>query len=90
MHQYDEEYEAVKKARRPGRPPSAREDLLKRKIAELTTEYQKGFFIPDLTSEENVKQLNRWEGSWSYLSTLTWVKVSADGTVKPTTWAYDK
>lgn len=33
----------MKKARRPGRPASAREDLLKRKIEALEDEYEKGF-----------------------------------------------
>jgi len=43
VHQHDEEYEQQKKARRPGRPASAREDLLKVAIKELETEYEKGF-----------------------------------------------
>lgn len=41
--QYDEEYDSLKKARRPGRPGSAREDLLKMKIAALRTEFKNGF-----------------------------------------------
>lgn len=43
VHQYDEEYDAVKKTRRPGRPASAREDLLKIKIVALEKEYRDGF-----------------------------------------------
>lgn len=43
VHQYDEEYEQQKKARRPGRPASAKEDLLKVAIKGLETEYEKGF-----------------------------------------------
>ena len=43
IHQYDEEYDGLKKARRPGRPATAREDLLKLKIAALEKEYQTGF-----------------------------------------------
>ncbi|KAL1867554.1 hypothetical protein VTK73DRAFT_4078 [Phialemonium thermophilum] len=83
VHQYDEEYEAVKKTRRPGRPASTREDLLKLKISALEKEYQNGFLLPDLTSEENVALLDHWEGSWAYLSNLAWVRISASGTVKP-------
>lgn len=41
--QYNEEYDEQKKARRPGRPASAREDLLKVTIDGMKTEYQKGF-----------------------------------------------
>jgi hypothetical protein len=43
IHQYDEEYDALKKARRPGRGASAREDLLKMKISALQAEYDGGF-----------------------------------------------
>ena len=43
IHQNDEEYEEIKKARRPGRPASNREDQLKRKMDTLEEEYEKGF-----------------------------------------------
>ncbi|KAM4064604.1 translation machinery-associated protein 16 domain-containing protein [Hirsutella rhossiliensis] len=82
IHQHDEEYATLKKARRSGRPPSTREDLLKMKIAALDIEYQKGFALPDVMTEENVKLLEDWEGSWSKLTTLTWIKVSRTGQVR--------
>ncbi|KAK4042967.1 translation machinery-associated protein 16 [Parachaetomium inaequale] len=83
VHQHDEEYEEVKKTRRPGRPASAREDLLKMKVSALEKEHRDGFYLPDLTVEANVQLLSRFEGSWSYLTSLAWVKISAAGTVKP-------
>jgi hypothetical protein len=43
VHQHDEEYEEVKKTRRPGRPASTREDLLKMKITALEKEQRDGF-----------------------------------------------
>ncbi|KAK4111626.1 hypothetical protein N656DRAFT_144041 [Canariomyces notabilis] len=86
VHQYDEEYEEVKKARRPGRPPSSKEDLLKMKISALEKEQRDGFYIPDLTSEDNIQLLGRWEGSWSYLTNLSWVKISSKGNVKPSSF----
>ncbi len=43
VHQYDEEFESVKKTRRPGRPASTREDLLRMKIAALEKEEKDGF-----------------------------------------------
>lgn len=43
VHQYDEEYSEAKKLRRPGRPASVREDLLRMKIEALETEYKNGF-----------------------------------------------
>jgi len=35
--------------------------------------------MPDLTSAENLAALDRWEGSWAYLASLAWVKVTAAG-----------
>lgn len=43
VHQHDEALDEVKKTRRPGRPASAKEDLLKLKVAALTKEYENGF-----------------------------------------------
>jgi translation machinery-associated protein 16 len=43
VHQYDEELSDLKKARRPGRPASAKEDLLKVKINTLEKEHETGF-----------------------------------------------
>ncbi|KIN01024.1 hypothetical protein OIDMADRAFT_103715 [Oidiodendron maius Zn] len=83
VHQYDEEFDALKKERRPGRPPSTREDLLRIKIATDLKEYENGFYLPDLTDVDNVVLLDRWEGAWSYLSTLKWVRISSDGVVHP-------
>ncbi|KAK4242867.1 translation machinery-associated protein 16 [Achaetomium macrosporum] len=86
VRQHDGEYEEAKKARRPGRPPSTREDLLKMKIFALEKEYRDGFYMPDLSTETNVQLLSRFEGSWSYLTNLAWVKISASGTVKPSSF----
>lgn len=87
----------MKKERRAGRPASTREDLLKMKIAADEREYENGFCqyshvfgriiliqidMPDLTSEDNVVFLDRWEGAWSYLSTLKWVTITINGEVK--------
>ncbi|KAL1836350.1 hypothetical protein VTJ49DRAFT_5260 [Mycothermus thermophilus] len=86
VHQYDEEYDEVKKQRRPGRPASSKEDLLRMKIEALEKEYRDGFYLPDLTSETNVKLLSQFEGSWPYLTNISWVKISASGTVKPSSF----
>lgn len=43
VHQYDEELSDLKKARRPGRPASTKEDLLKVRISTLQKEYENGF-----------------------------------------------
>ncbi|KAK7924286.1 hypothetical protein PG985_006340 [Apiospora marii] len=86
VHQYDEELNDLKKARRPGRPASTKEDLLKVKISTLQKEYENGFLLPVLTTEEDVMLLDRFEGSWSYLTNLKWVKLSEDGRVQPSSF----
>ncbi|KAF4126063.1 translation machinery-associated protein 16 [Geosmithia morbida] len=63
---------------------TAREELLKIKIAALNREYDEGFSIPDVLSSENAKKLSVWEGSWPYLTTIPWVKVSSSGQTRPT------
>ncbi|KAK4653624.1 translation machinery-associated protein 16 [Podospora pseudocomata] len=85
--QHNEEYEEIKKTRRAGRPPSTREDLLKMAIEALETEHKNGFYLPDLSSEKNLEMLERWDGSnWAFLTNVTWVKISADGTTKPSSF----
>ncbi|CZR64198.1 probable TMA16 Protein putative involved in cytoplasmic ribosome function [Phialocephala subalpina] len=79
VHQHNEEFSQLKKERRPGRPASTREDLLRIKIAADIKEYEDGFYLPELTDETNVVLLNRWEGSWSYLATLKWVRMNSNG-----------
>ncbi|KAH8819547.1 translation machinery-associated protein 16 [Xylogone sp. PMI_703] len=83
VHQHGEEFEGLKKARRAGRPASTREDLLKMKITALKKEYENGFYVPDITDADNVTFLDRWEGTWSYLSTLKWVRITKQGVVQP-------
>ncbi|KAH6990493.1 translation machinery-associated protein 16 [Ilyonectria sp. MPI-CAGE-AT-0026] len=86
VHQYDEEYLNIKKNRRPGRPASMREDLLRDTKSTLDTEYKNGFLMPDLLTIESVNALHLWEGSWSYLPQLKWVKVTIEGEVRPATF----
>ncbi|KZZ94241.1 hypothetical protein AAL_05208 [Moelleriella libera RCEF 2490] len=83
VHQHDEEFDGLKKARRKGRPASTKEDLLKLKIAALEAEYKRGFVLPDLMSAEKARLLEDWKGEWAYLATLSWIKISSAGQVRP-------
>lgn len=38
--------------------------------------------IPDITTAENVKLLDAWEGSWAYLTTIPWIKVTTTGNIR--------
>ncbi|KAI6245512.1 Translation machinery-associated protein 16 [Erysiphe necator] len=82
LEQFKEELLQCKKQRRPGRPSSAREDLMRLKVAAGEKEHQNGFYMPDLADENNILLLKKWEGSWSYLATLKWVRISSTGNVQ--------
>lgn len=43
VHQHDEEFDALKKERRAGRPASTREDVLRMKIETDEKEHENGF-----------------------------------------------
>jgi translation machinery-associated protein 16 len=39
--------------------------------------------MPDLADEHNAVFIDRWEGAWSYLSTLKWIRISSSGQIQP-------
>ncbi|KAH8174720.1 translation machinery-associated protein 16 domain-containing protein [Sarocladium implicatum] len=78
----EEEHAEAKKERRPGRPASAKEDMLKMRLDTLKKEHQQGFSLPDVTTSEGISSLLLWEGNWSYLSNLPWVKVTKAGELR--------
>ncbi|KAI9723691.1 MAG: hypothetical protein M1812_000991 [Candelaria pacifica] len=79
LQRSDEELATLKQERRPGRPSSTREDLLKQRIVMEGREYDTGFWIPDLEDEENLKQLEKWNGEWSSLNTLKYIRQARSG-----------
>lgn len=107
MHQHDQELEELKRSRRPGRPASTKEDLLRLKVETLRKEQQNGFcklhsnhnrqlprslltsptqVLPDLLKQNNLDLLKRWEGAWSFLASLSFVRINEAGTVKPSSF----
>jgi translation machinery-associated protein 16 len=42
--------------------------------------------MPDLSTEDNIAMLDRWEGEWSFLSNIKWVKVTQAGDVRPSSF----
>lgn len=96
--------EILKKARRPGRPASVKEDMLKLKIVGLVKEQLNGFCkcdmllnrqtlsanettdIPDISKQANIDLLDRWEGAWSFLGSMSYVRISKDGIIKPSSF----
>ncbi|KAI9787639.1 MAG: hypothetical protein M1839_000170 [Geoglossum umbratile] len=74
LHRDDEELSKSKRERRPGRPSSTREDLLKQKIETEKNEFKIGFNTPDMEDGKNVEALLRWTGEWTSLSNIKFIK----------------
>ena len=81
LSRHDEEITELKNQRRPGRPSSAREDLLQQFMTTENREYNGGFWIPNMQDEASLQMLRRWNGEWTALNTLKYVRLSRDGTV---------
>ena len=82
LSRHNEEIAELRSQRRPGRPSSTREDLLQQFIMTEYREYDGGFWIPHMQDEGNLRMLREWNGEWTALSTLKYVRLSKDGTLK--------
>ncbi|OCL14071.1 hypothetical protein AOQ84DRAFT_281859 [Glonium stellatum] len=80
LHRDDEEIAQLKAERRPGRPPSSREDLLKQKHILEDREYVSGYWLPDLESPDSLGVLKEWNGEWVGLNRLKFVRIEKSGT----------
>ncbi|KAI9772040.1 MAG: hypothetical protein M1840_001328 [Geoglossum simile] len=76
IHRDDEELSKLKKERRPGRPSSTREDMLKQKAEMERKEFETGFNTPDMQDGKNVEALLRWTGEWTSLSNIKFVRIA--------------
>ncbi|KAL9585956.1 MAG: hypothetical protein Q9212_001222 [Teloschistes hypoglaucus] len=74
-----DELATIQSERRPGRPTSTREDTLKQGIDAEDKEYASGFWIPDISDAATVDRLTEWNGEWSSLNNLKFVRVAKDG-----------
>ncbi|KAG8529295.1 uncharacterized protein KY384_005930 [Bacidia gigantensis] len=82
----DDTLAEVEARRRPGRPSSTHEDLLKLRMAVEDKEYNSGFWMPDMTDSENVQRLQAWNGEWAHLNTLQYISVSRAGQTNTARW----
>ncbi|MCJ1483929.1 hypothetical protein MMC06_004097 [Schaereria dolodes] len=76
------ELSKLQSERRPGRPTSAREDLLRQRMVTEEREHDIGFWIPDMVAGDNLVLLRKWNGEWTSLSTLKFVRIGKDGEKK--------
>ena len=42
-------------------------------------EFLSGFWMPDMSQQENLKKLKAWNGNWSSMSTLEFLRLTRDG-----------
>lgn len=73
------EIEQLKQERRKGRPPSRREEALKQRTDTEEKEFKTGFWMPNFGDDDVLASLKRWNGQWSGLSSLKFVRFTTDG-----------
>ena len=86
LSRHIDEIEQLQRERRPGRPSSTREDLLKHATAAEEKEYASGFWLPEMQDEKNLEILRAWSGEWSSLNTLRYIRLSKDGTIRQSSY----
>ncbi|KAL4926896.1 translation machinery-associated protein 16 [Aspergillus undulatus] len=80
------EIEQLQSERRKGRPPSKKEEALLQRTEAENKEFKTGFWMPDLTEEDVVSALRRWNGNWSGLSPLKFIRLTKDGAKQASTF----
>ncbi|PYI07575.1 translation machinery-associated protein [Aspergillus sclerotiicarbonarius CBS 121057] len=77
------EIEQLQSERRKGRPPSKREEALLQRTDVENREFKTGFWMPDFSDEAVLKALASWNGDWSGLSTMKFIRITKEGTKQP-------
>ena len=78
----EEDIAELKAQRRPGRPSSKEEDRLNQQQEADKREFKSGLWVPDIRLQANREKLERWNGEWSGMNTLNFIRVSTDGSIK--------
>ncbi|KAL4879633.1 translation machinery-associated protein 16 [Aspergillus karnatakaensis] len=73
------EVEQLQSERRKGRPPSKREEALLQRTETENKEFTTGFWMPDLSDQGVVTALTKWNGNWSGLSTMKFIRLTKGG-----------
>ncbi|KAL9000852.1 MAG: hypothetical protein Q9169_000607 [Polycauliona sp. 2 TL-2023] len=74
------ELTTIQTERRPGRPSSTAEDMLKQRIEAEANEYKSGYWIPDMGDLPSLEKLKEWNEQWTSLGTLKYLRIAKDGT----------
>ncbi|KAF2481826.1 translation machinery-associated protein 16 [Neohortaea acidophila] len=82
LARHDEELEQLKAERRAGRPPSTRQTLLEQQKTVDAQEYESGLWLPNLQDEETLVKLDVWQGDWTGLANMRFVRLEKRGVAK--------
>ncbi|KAJ5153119.1 uncharacterized protein N7482_009597 [Penicillium canariense] len=74
-----EEIAQLKQERRKGRPPTRREEALSLRTETEEKEFKTGFWLPDLGDADVLHALKHWNGIWSGLSPMKFIRLTQDG-----------
>jgi len=78
--------EELRAERRAGRPKSTKQTLMEQTQNAEAKEYETGFWMPDLQNTVNVEALREWNGMWTALAKVKFVRVDKSGSVKESAW----
>ncbi|PYH98255.1 translation machinery-associated protein [Aspergillus ellipticus CBS 707.79] len=73
------EIEQLQSERRKGRPPTKREEALVERTDVENKEFKTGFWMPDFSDRSVILSLGSWNGDWSGLSTMKFIRITKDG-----------
>lgn len=77
----DEEAQTSRDARRPGRPGTARDAQLEQAKTTEEAEFKSGWWMADVFSVEGLQALKAWDGLWTSLGLLKFVRLDVEGRV---------
>ncbi|KAJ5455134.1 hypothetical protein N7475_010255 [Penicillium sp. IBT 31633x] len=81
-----EEIKQLESERRKGRPPSKREEALKQRVQTEDREFFTGLWMPDLGDQYAMTAMRTWNGHWSGLSAIKFMRFTKNGEKLPSTF----
>ena len=77
-----DELEEMQAARQHRKSASAREINMRQQMENEVREFESGYWIPDLSSQENLEKLKNWNGEWVGMNVMKFVRVKKAGEIR--------
>ncbi|EGV60577.1 translation machinery-associated protein 16 [Yamadazyma tenuis] len=84
LSRFDDEVEQLQGERRPGRPASARQQILEQLIQSEKSNYVSGIKVPNLSDKLTVDLLRKWNGTIGGVTAFKYINVYRDMKQIPT------